>query len=299
MSIPFNIATHEGRQHADEMMACAIFALMFEPIRIVRTGDARLIRHADAAVDVGGSYDPENLRFDHHGKIKTPAPPSGRPGYAAAGLVWKHFGRDVVKALLSDDFMKSIEGDVTPAQIEELVDVIVRQVDLDVIAPIDAWDLGQRPRESGFMPVQWLVRHLNFAEGVMGMARGLTARVLDIADRWRCFYLLHQELMRPQDLQLFAFPNGLLIVAGEMRVDFCAAAKFSRDVVGMDLFGIISRMPKRNSWTLALSNPGFILSDRVTSRGDRRLHYCRHKEVLMTEAKRLAGFVVEQPERNE
>jgi len=62
------IVTHNGIFHADEVTAVALLKLdeRFENISIVRTRDADVIASADIAVDVGGVYDVNKGRFDHH-----------------------------------------------------------------------------------------------------------------------------------------------------------------------------------------------------------------------------------------
>lgn len=60
-------ATHSGPFHADDVMAWALITTFHAPeAELVRTRDAKRIREADIAFDVGGDYDPDSLRFDHH-----------------------------------------------------------------------------------------------------------------------------------------------------------------------------------------------------------------------------------------
>lgn len=86
---------------------------------VTRTRDEQLINAADYVFDVGGIYDPELERFDHHqsggaGKRKNDIP------YAAFGLVWKKYG-----PLLC-------EGNTE----------IVADIDRRLVQPIDAIDNG-------------------------------------------------------------------------------------------------------------------------------------------------------------
>lgn len=89
------IVTHSGSFHADELLASAVldFALSklgFE-YDLVRTRDPEVIAQADIVYDVGGVYDPESLRFDHH-QQPGPTPRADGTPYSSFGLVWKHFG---------------------------------------------------------------------------------------------------------------------------------------------------------------------------------------------------------------
>ncbi|MES2537623.1 MAG: MYG1 family protein [Pseudomonadota bacterium] len=85
------IATHSGKFHADDVWAVAVLDLLFPDCSLIRTRDAEQIRNADFAVDVGGIWDPQTGRFDHHQKGFEGARESGVV-YASAGLVWKEHG---------------------------------------------------------------------------------------------------------------------------------------------------------------------------------------------------------------
>ena len=65
------VATHSGSFHADDVFACALLKRYMQTpetdnIEFIRTRDQAIIDGADVVVDVGGIYDPENCRFDHH-----------------------------------------------------------------------------------------------------------------------------------------------------------------------------------------------------------------------------------------
>jgi len=58
-------------------------------------------------VDVGGEYDPERLRFDHHqrGFNEVFSPAYAHIKLSSAGLIYKHFGREVISNMtgINDD----------------------------------------------------------------------------------------------------------------------------------------------------------------------------------------------------
>lgn len=61
------IASHDGPFHADDVMAVALLRTFVDPgAAVVRTRDPARLAAADLVVDVGGAYDPERGRFDHH-----------------------------------------------------------------------------------------------------------------------------------------------------------------------------------------------------------------------------------------
>ncbi len=66
-SSPF-IATHNGKFHCDEALACAMLKTLpqFENMPIIRTRNPDILSKAFIVVDVGGQYDHATRRYDHH-----------------------------------------------------------------------------------------------------------------------------------------------------------------------------------------------------------------------------------------
>ncbi len=103
------IVTHEGLFHTDEVFATAILKDLFPEsmelkdggkvdfVKYLRTRDKGAIsRYKESPstllTDVGGEYDFENFNMDHH-QIEGAGSTENGIKYAAAGRVWKHFGR--------------------------------------------------------------------------------------------------------------------------------------------------------------------------------------------------------------
>ncbi len=114
------IVTHNSKFHTDDIFAVATLSLILgeENIEIIRTRDPEIIKTGDYVVDVGGIYDFETKRFDHHqeggaGKRENSIP------YASFGLVWKHFGEKVCGSL-----------------------EIANRIDALLVQPVDAGDNG-------------------------------------------------------------------------------------------------------------------------------------------------------------
>ncbi|MEX3984158.1 MYG1 family protein [Paraburkholderia sp. EG287A] len=143
MNQKIKIFTHDRIFHADDAMAAAVLRMAFRNVEVIRTRDQSILRaEADQPdsffVDVGGVYDPARRMFDHH-------QPSGAGfrnpeerewPYASAGLVWKEYGGDAVRAVLS-------------VLNDREVGEIVRYIDDVVIKSIDAVDCGVRLRSAG------------------------------------------------------------------------------------------------------------------------------------------------------
>jgi uncharacterized UPF0160 family protein len=90
---PLIVVAHDGTFHTDDVFACATLSLAFKnrELEIVRTRDEETINAADIVVDVGGEYDVQRKRFDHHQKGGAATRENGIP-YASFGLVWREYG---------------------------------------------------------------------------------------------------------------------------------------------------------------------------------------------------------------
>jgi uncharacterized UPF0160 family protein len=131
------IATHSGSFHADDVFGVAVLAAVFPDHRIVRSREPDVLAPADFVVDVGGVWDPERGRFDHHqrgfGGARTRRGADGAPqpaeGYASAGLVWREFGLTYVRQVA--DRMRATLDEASSERIAADVDAsLVRYLDL-------------------------------------------------------------------------------------------------------------------------------------------------------------------------
>ncbi|MES0327869.1 MAG: MYG1 family protein [Gammaproteobacteria bacterium] len=85
------IATHNGNFHADDVFSIAALKSIFPSCKLIRTRDLELISKADIVVDVGGEYDSDADRFDHHQRGGAGERENGIP-YSSFGLIWKKYG---------------------------------------------------------------------------------------------------------------------------------------------------------------------------------------------------------------
>ncbi|KAG7384601.1 hypothetical protein PHYBOEH_009406 [Phytophthora boehmeriae] len=96
------IGTHNGTFHCDEALAVSMLKLLpkFAAHDVLRTRDESKLSQCEAVVDVGGLYEPETLRFDHHQRSFTGTFDENRTTkLSSAGLVYKHFGREIIQVL--------------------------------------------------------------------------------------------------------------------------------------------------------------------------------------------------------
>jgi len=113
------IATHNGNFHADDVFSIAALKNIFPSFKLIRTRDLELISKADIVIDVGGEYDSETGRFDHHQRGGAGERENGIP-YSSFGLIWQKYGLSIC------------QGD------QEVAD----SVDANLVSTIDAIDCG-------------------------------------------------------------------------------------------------------------------------------------------------------------
>jgi len=138
------IGTHNGTFHADEVLACALLRILpkFKTSEIVRTRDPAVLKECDIVVDVGAEFVPENNRFDHHQKSFTHSLNSLNPKYkyitklSSAGLVYYHFGKEIIAELNSLD------------KKDPLVETVFVKVYEKFIEEVDAIDNGISTHDS-------------------------------------------------------------------------------------------------------------------------------------------------------
>ncbi|XP_061358179.1 uncharacterized protein LOC133302429 [Gastrolobium bilobum] len=97
------VGTHSGTFHCDEALACFMLRLSkhFSGAHIVRTRDPKVLESLDAVVDVGGVYDPLPHRYDHHQRGFDQVLGYGfATKLSSAGLVYKHFGLEIIAKVL-------------------------------------------------------------------------------------------------------------------------------------------------------------------------------------------------------
>jgi uncharacterized UPF0160 family protein len=137
----YNIITHSGSFHADDVLAVAITFLHLggTPYKLIRTRDAldpSIKDNPCIFLDVGGEYNTKdifNMSFDHHQKGGAGYRENQLP-YATAGLVWKQFGRSII----SDQLVQKLRIPLT----EEEIQKVWTMVEEMLIVGVDAQDCG-------------------------------------------------------------------------------------------------------------------------------------------------------------
>ncbi|WP_085299769.1 MYG1 family protein [Cognaticolwellia mytili] len=113
------IVTHNGNFHADDVFSIAALKYIFPAFKLIRTRDLAVIAEADIVIDVGGEYDADAGRFDHHQRGGAGERDNGIP-YSSFGLIWQKYGVEIC------------QGNTEIAQ----------SVDRGLVSTIDAVDCG-------------------------------------------------------------------------------------------------------------------------------------------------------------
>lgn len=107
------IGTHSGAFHCDEVTACFMLKQLepYKSARILRTRDPAVLSTCTLVVDVGDVYDPNTLRFDHHQAAfqDTLGGDFTNVRLSSAGLIYKHYGREVLQRLSGIQEEKTLE----------------------------------------------------------------------------------------------------------------------------------------------------------------------------------------------
>jgi uncharacterized UPF0160 family protein len=130
------IGTHDGTFHCDEALAISMLKMLpqYSQATILRTRKPDMLDACNIVVDVGAKYDPASNRYDHHQREFTGTLDDYTTKLSSAGLVYKHFGKDVLRQVL-----KKSDDDVVS---EELVDICYTKLYTGFMEHIDAIDNG-------------------------------------------------------------------------------------------------------------------------------------------------------------
>jgi len=161
------IGTHNGKFHCDEVFACYMLKKLpdFKDHTILRTRDPELLKDCEIVVDVGGVYNHDERRYDHHQRtfVETMRTVKGLDfdiKLSSAGLIYAHYGRLVIAVIIKSLEKKSAESNEANngaiissanngASHNDVLDVLYSQLYKNFVASVDAIDNGIKQFESG------------------------------------------------------------------------------------------------------------------------------------------------------
>jgi len=160
------IGTHSGSFQADEAMGCFLLRQLSEYrlSKIVRSRDSAVLEKCDIVIDVGGEYDHNTKRYDHHQRgYDERFDDGGKKDFrctklSASGLVYRHYGKDVIKTYY-------------PTLSEEHLDFVYVKIYNTLLEALDAIDTGVEMCSDG-------------SELVYKDTTGLSSRVGRLNPRW-------------------------------------------------------------------------------------------------------------------
>ena len=126
----YKAGVHDGPFQADDVLCMAIVLLVHPEVTIIRTRDEQVLASCACVCDVGGAYNEDTNRYDHHQRGGAGERPNGIP-YAACGLLWKNrlWAYDAISAVI-------------PGRIPLHLEKVARKVDQMLIQSVDAIDTG-------------------------------------------------------------------------------------------------------------------------------------------------------------
>jgi len=176
------LITHDGSFHSDDIFACATLCLVLEKndekFEIIRTRDEKIIKTGDYVFDIGGIYDKNTDRFDHH-QLGGAGKRSTGIEYASFGLVWGKFGK-----MLTDN--------------EKVVEIL----DKRLVAPIDAFDNGFDLVENKYEVTPYYIQHLFLSMRPTWREENLSKDIMFLKCVEIAKVVLTREIIQAQDALL-------------------------------------------------------------------------------------------------
>ena len=167
------IGTHSGTFQADEALGCWLLRQTptYRNSPVVRSRDPTVLDQCDIVIDVGGIYDHEKLRYDHHQRDYDEkfTPKLNKDGtsterctkLSASGLVYRHYGKDVIK-------------EYYPDLTDDMLDIAYEKMYNTFMEAIDAIDTGVEPIPANDASIALVYRD----------STGLSSRVSRCNPRW-------------------------------------------------------------------------------------------------------------------
>lgn len=176
------IGTHSGTFHCDDVTAVMMLKNYLgaaKEAEVVRTRDETVLSTLSLVLDVGGEYNHEKCRYDHHQKsFDTKFKEDGIVKLSAAGLIYKHYGEEIVLNALKE--LKETLGLDIDLENQSVLDLVYNDFYDSFMKPIDAQDNGMNAYSTKEKPLytdlttlpmrvarlngMWLNQNVNFDE---------------------------------------------------------------------------------------------------------------------------------------
>uniref|UniRef100_A0AC35TVH0 TPR_REGION domain-containing protein n=1 Tax=Rhabditophanes sp. KR3021 TaxID=114890 RepID=A0AC35TVH0_9BILA len=132
------IGTHDGKFHTDEAFGCFLLKSLpqFKDAQIIRSRNPKTLETCNIVIDVGGVFDHETKRYDHHQRTFTETMsslnvlPNFHTKLSSAGLVYAYYGKLAIMSILN-----------VPEQTPE-IDLLYEKMYENFVEAVDAVDNG-------------------------------------------------------------------------------------------------------------------------------------------------------------
>lgn len=158
MQSALRICTHNGSFHADESLAVYMLRILpkFKDSILVRSRTPTDWEESDIVVDVSGKYDGVKY-FDHHQRgFEETFSPNYKTKLSSAGLVYKHFGKEIISELINN-------------KEESIIDLLYEKVYKEFIEALDANDNGIDKYDHIDSPAKFKDRNITLPALVAGL----------------------------------------------------------------------------------------------------------------------------------
>lgn len=101
---------------------------------IVRSRDSKVLDKLDLIADVGGEYNADTLRFDHHQKTFTEVWDAKDSKYvgiklSSAGLIYRHYGAEVIKNAMKEVWNVDLDECTLAKVYKKMYNKLILEVD--------------------------------------------------------------------------------------------------------------------------------------------------------------------------
>lgn len=209
------IATHSGQFHADEALAVYMLKQLpkYANASVLRTRDLAVLNSdaVDIVVDVSAKYDGVKY-FDHHQREFVDT--LGLEGVhdtirlSSAGLVYKHFGKDVIKHILLAQASEELpETEIT----DDLLDTLFLKTYSNFVEAIDANDNGISVYDKTELESISAPKYKDFAITLPAVVSRLNPRPAQVAAKGEEF--VDAQFAKASELMGLAFVDQVLQLA--------------------------------------------------------------------------------------
>ncbi len=283
------VAVHSGSFHPDDVFAVALLSIFFKGrIKVIRTREEKKYSAANFVLDVGGEYDPQRNRFDHH-QVGGAGFRENRIPYSAFGLLWKEYGKRICE---SDEVAEVLDKKLVVVIDADDHNVNICKNTFTDVAPFLLTDIIYS------MGPSWREREVNVDKLFMkavDFAKGIILREIQVAkDRIEIIKVIRDYYEKSSDKKIIVvdepkvsrfeilealqnFPEPLFVVYGSNNSWAVLAIRVSKN-------DLTSRKPLPKSWG------GLRDDDFVKASGLEDAVFC-HKGLFLAGAKSKEGAI--------